>query len=125
MSDPVRRFTVNCLFCGAKNHKRSPQQRTFKCQSCGEVNFGPGMRRALVKAIEITTPLGRRASSKPDDAIPAAVPVAGQTTVIKAAKSIPPSSAKPAPKTSPAPAAKTPPPAATKKTGGIRSLIYG
>lgn len=112
----MRRFTVNCFFCGAKNHKRSPQQRTYKCQSCGEVNFGPGMKRALVKLIEISNPPGRKSKA---DAIPPAAVVAGQTTVIKAAKSVT-TPTKPAPKVKPAAPAPKEPAAAGKK-----SWIYG
>lgn len=117
----MRRFTVNCLFCGAKNHKRSPEQRTFKCTGCGEVNFGPGMRRALVKAIELTTPAGRTPKA---DALPAAAVVTGQTTVIKAAKTVAAAPAKAATKS------KAKAPAAPPKepvTAGKRSWnpFYG
>lgn len=113
------RFTRNCIWCGAKNSKRSSQGVIFKCRSCGEVNFGPGSGRILAQMSQATAiSQKQRAANK----VTAITPLAGQQTVIKSAKpaTVPKPAATPA---KPAPKVKPAAPAAVKPVEKKASLF--
>lgn len=125
-------FAPRCLFCDHNNKRRHTRRgATWTCGSCGQLNPGPGMLKAIVGRFATPPADAKHTNGAPP---PAATPKVAATTIKGVAKA---PAAKPSPKPAvggaveskaqPTPSVpSTPPPA--KRGGlleGIAARVYG
>jgi hypothetical protein len=135
-SDPTHfNFAPRCLFCNKNSRRRNTRKgRYWRCRSCGELNPGPGMVKAIMG--RFTTPPGQAihavAGSQPAEATRAAVtkikgaeaPAAAPAAAVAA--KVPASKAPRKPAAAEVkPAAPAQPPPKRGVLEGIAARVYG